>query len=262
MNLKIFAIDSFLVISAVATSQTVTEINKTDQQGRKQGHWIKKGPNEIIIYDGVFKDDHPVGEFKRYDENGNLKSLLMYSENGTEALVTIYHPNGYISSQGKFINQMKEGKWQFFSAYINEYLISEEHYSRNLRNGPSLKFYPDNTVAERVNYVNDQKQGEWLQYYTTGKLCLKSSYLNNKVNGKFEVWFENGQIQFSGQYNNDARDGIWHIFNDDGTIKYNMEYHEGFTRDNQMDIDESDYLDSLEQNKGKITDPEISGIIR
>jgi hypothetical protein len=28
-----------------------------------------------------------------------------------------------------------------------------------------------------------------------------------------------------------------------------------------MDIDESDYLDSLEKNKGKIADPEKTGVI-
>jgi hypothetical protein len=45
-------------------------------------------------------------------------------------------------------------------------------------------------------------------------------------------------------------------------LKYKIEYQEGVTQDNQMDIDESDYLDSLEKNKGKIADPEKSGIIR
>ena len=123
MNLKIFTIASFLAISAIASCQTETEINKTDQQGRKQGHWIKKYPNENIMYDGFFKDDHPVGEFRRYYENKTLKSLLIYSSDGTEADATIYHPNGNISSKGKYINQMKEGKWQFFSAFINGYLI-------------------------------------------------------------------------------------------------------------------------------------------
>ena len=36
----------------------------------------------------------------------------------------------------------------------------------------------------------------------------------------------------------------------------------GVTKDRQMDIDESDFLDSLEKNKGKIADPEKTGVIR
>ena len=262
MNLKIIIIASCLVISASATSQTVSEINKSDQKGKRQGHWIKKYPNENVMYDGFFKDDHPVGEFRRYYEDKTLKSILLYSADGKEAFATIYHPNGYIYAKGKYVDQMKEGKWQFFSAITADYLISEEHYSGNIRNGPSVKFYPDSTIAESLTYINDIRQGEWIKYYPDGAICLKSNYLNGKLNGKFEVWYQNGMIEFSGQYKDDARDGSWLIYKNDGTIKYKIKYLEGVTNDRQMDIDESDYLDSLEINKGKIADPEKAGVIR
>ncbi len=262
MNLKIFTIACFLAVSVIATCQTETQINKTDQQGRKQGHWIKKYPNESILYNGFFKDDHPVGEFKRFFENQSLKSMLLYSNDGREAIATIYHPNGNISSKGTYIDQMKEGKWQFFSAFTKDYLISEEFYSKNLKNGPSIKFYSDSTIAEKLIYINGLKQGEWIQYYTNRVVCLKSNYLNGKINGKFEVWFENGSIELSGQYKNDLRDGLWVIYNNNGTIKYKLEYMSGVTKDYQLDIDESNYLDSLERNQGKIADPEKTGVIK
>jgi antitoxin component YwqK of YwqJK toxin-antitoxin module len=157
---------------------------------------------------------------------------------------------------------MKEGKWQFYSSFINLYLVSEEYYSANLKNGLSVKFYPDSTIAQKLTYVNDVKQGEWIQYFPSGAVWLKSNYHNGKINGKFEVWFENGAIEYSGQYKDDSRDGEWVIFKNDGTIKYKMTYVLGVTNDHQMDIDESDFLDSLENNKGKIADPEQTGINR
>jgi len=262
MNLRIVTIAIWIAIPSMALCQSASEINKSDQQGRKQGHWIKKYPNETIMYDGFFKNDNPVGEFRRYYENKSLKSLLVYNETGNEATAIIYHSNGFISSKGKYVNQLKEGKWQFFSISINGYLICEETYSKNLRNGISLKFYPDSTVAEKLSYVNDIRQGEWIQYYPNGEVCLKSSFLNDKVNGKFDVWYENGKMEFSGQYKNDTRDGLWQIFNTDGTVKYKIEYVGGVAQDRQMDIDGSEYLDKLEKNKGKIPDPEKSGVIR
>jgi antitoxin component YwqK of YwqJK toxin-antitoxin module len=262
MSFKVFITFSLLSISICALSQTETQINKTDQQGRKQGHWIKKNQEETIIYDGYFKDDHPVGEFKRYYENQTLRSLLVYSDDGRKAVATLYHPNGNISSKGIYIDQMKEGKWQFFSAFDKDYLISEEYYSKNLRNGLSLKYYPDSTIAERLTYTDDVKQGEWIQYYPSGKIHLKSNYLNGKISGRFEVWFENGTLEFSGQYKNDSRDSLWIIYNSDGSIKYKLEYQEGITKDRQLEIDESNYLDSLEMNKGTIADPEKTGVIR
>jgi antitoxin component YwqK of YwqJK toxin-antitoxin module len=261
MNLKIFTIISLLAISSIALCQAGSEINKTDQQGKKQGHWIKKYPNGIVMYNGFFKNDNPVGEFRRFYENNILKSLLVYSEDSKEAMAAIYYSNGFISSKGKYINQLKEGKWQFYSISINGYLICEESYMKNIRNGLSLKFYPDSTIAERLSFVNDVKQGEWIQYYPNGALCLKSSYLNDKVNGKFEVWFENGKMEFSGQYKDDVRDGMWQVYDTDGTLKYTLEYVGGVAKNRQMDIDESEYLDQLEKNKGKIPDPEKTGVI-
>ena len=160
------------------------------------------------------------------------------------------------------MDQMKEGKWKFFSEYINGYLISAESYTKNLRNGLSLKFYPDSTIAERLTYLNDVKEGEWIQYYPTGAVSLKSNYLHGKINGRFEVWFENGAIEFSGQYKDDSREGLWIIYKKDGSVKYKLEYLAGVTKDRQMDIDESDFLDSLEKNRGKTSDPEKTGVIR
>jgi antitoxin component YwqK of YwqJK toxin-antitoxin module len=259
MNLKILLISSCLAVSAIAVCQNQTELNTADSKGLKQGHWIKKYPNNSVMYDGFFKDDHPVGEFKRYYENSILKSVLIYSSDGNEANATIYDDNGFISSKGKYINQQKEGKWQFFSSITDGYLICEEIYSKNLKNGPSLKFYSDSTIAERINYVKDVRHGEWIQYYPNGSICLKSNYLNGKINGLFEVWFENGKIEFSGRYKYEIRDGTWFIYNKEGSVKYRIEYKDGETKDRQMDIDESDYLDFLEKNRGKIADPEKSG---
>jgi antitoxin component YwqK of YwqJK toxin-antitoxin module len=262
MNIKIYITASLLAFSVCAISQVDTQINRTDQQGKKQGHWIKRYPDESIMYEGIFKNDHPVGEFKRFYENKSLKSILYYSEDGKKAAAVMYHPNGNISSKGSYVDQLKEGKWQFFSSTTNGYLISEESYIKNRRNGLSVKFYPDSTIAEKVNYVNDVKQGAWIQYYPSGSVLLKSYFINGKLDGTFEVWFENGAIEFSGNYKNDSWDGKWVIYKSDGSIKYNLEYLSGITRDRQMDIDESDFLDSLEKNMGKIADPEKTGVIK
>lgn len=261
MNLKISAIIFFVSFSVNTLAQTDTTINITDQQGLKQGHWIKKYPDKKIMYDGIFKDNHPVGEFRRYYNDGALQSLLIFSDDGRDALATMYHPNGKISSKGKYIDQLKEGKWQFFSA-IDGYLICEEYYSKNMKNGPSVKFYPDSTIAEKVNYVNDLKQGEWIQYYPNGNVCQKSNYKNGKATDEFKVWFDNGKVEITGQYKNDKKDGEWLIYNDNGSLKYKLHYKNGVSSDKKMESDESEYLDSLEQNKGKIADPEKSGIVR
>jgi antitoxin component YwqK of YwqJK toxin-antitoxin module len=203
-----------------------------------------------------------VGEFKKYYDDKTIKSVLNFSIDGKEAYAVIYHPNGFLAARGKYINQMREGKWKFFSAYINGYLISDEEYSKNLRNGLSQKFFPDSTLAEIMTYVNDSKEGEWLQYYPNGSIFLKSNYSDGMLNGKFEVWYEDGKPEFSGAYKNNLREGTWLIYNEDGTLKYQLNYVSGVTKDRQMEDDGSKLLDSLEKNKGRIADPEKTGVLR
>jgi antitoxin component YwqK of YwqJK toxin-antitoxin module len=260
MNPKLLPILFSVFFSVVLTAQTTntsdTDINKTDEQGHKQGPWIRKYPDGNVQYEGVFRDDHPVGEFKRYYEDKTLMSLMVYSDDGKEALATIYHPNGFIGSKGRYVNQMKEGKWSFYSYFYEGYLINEEYYQKNKRNGPSVMFYPDSIVFEEVTYVNDRKEGEWFQYYPDGKIFLKSHYSDNMLDGSFEVWYENGQIEIAGNYKENFRDGPWLIYNEDGSLRYKMNYELGVTKDKQMDIDATDLMDRLEKNQGRIQDPE------
>jgi antitoxin component YwqK of YwqJK toxin-antitoxin module len=82
------------------------------------------------------------------------------------------------------------------------------------------------------------------------------------MNGKFDLWAENGRTEITGQYRNDLREGTWRFYNPDGKLKYEVEYVNGKSTNLQMIIDESDYLDEIEKNKGKIADPEITGKIK
>ena len=116
MNLKNILIFSLLLIPSISFSQQNDTINKTDKNGRKQGHWIKKYPDGHIQYNGYFKDNQPIGTFKRFFENDTIHSVLIFSDDGKEAMASLYHTNGFIASSGKFVNQLKEGKWKFFSA--------------------------------------------------------------------------------------------------------------------------------------------------
>ena len=254
--MKYWILPLLIIIIPTAITGQGTEINVTDLSGKKQGVWIRKYPNNVIMYEGVFKDDYPEGEFKRYYETSILKSTLVYSENGTTADAKIYHPNGFLSAQGRYVDQKKEGTWSYYSAYEKEYLVSKESYSQNYRNGESLKFYPDGKVAERMFFINDTATGEWTKYYPTGAISQKATMLNGKIDGKFEAWFEDGQIQFSGTYKQDKKDGKWLIYEKDGSLRYEINYINGISSDRKIDIDIDEYLDSLEQNQGEIPDPE------
>lgn len=259
MNLQ--RISLVIVILFIYSCNALCQLNQTDKNGLRQGRWVRNYPHGTKMYEGVFRDGHPVGEFRRYYENGTLKSFLIFSEDGRHADAVLYHPNGRIASKGRYTDQKKEGKWQFFSPVNENYLICEQFYKDDMRNGISLRFYPDSTVGDRTTYLNDQKNGDREQFYEDGSPYTKSYYSEGKMNGKFEAWFSNGTKMYSGMYKNDIRDGQWLIYNEDGSVKYSIEYKNGIPDNPKMDEDASNYIDALEKQKGKIPDPEITGEI-
>lgn len=251
-----------LAASAVLTAQTGESVNQTDRQGRKQGRWITTYPNENILYEGFFVDDVPAGEMKRYYEDETLMSVMDYDNDGKTVMATIYYPNGFIASKGRYVNRMKEGKWLFYSPRIEGYLFNEEEYTGNMKNGLSVKYYPDSTTAERIYYLNDIRHGEWIMYRENGTLMLKAGYSGGKLNGKYEVFFENGKPEMAGEYKNGLREGAWFIYKDDGTIRFEIEYLAGTPKNRDLDIYETEYIEEIEAKyKGKIADPETSGEI-
>lgn len=260
--MKSFILILFISLSCIAASSQNQEVlNLTDATGKKQGHWIKRYADSTIMYDGYFKNDKPIGEFKRYTEEGKLKSLMTHKEGSNEVGVTFYHPNGFKAAEGIYLNQKKEGKWSLYSQKTENYLICEEFYKNDIRNGPSVKYYPDGKKAETVNYVNDRKHGEWVQNYVTGNLCIKGNYRNGKLHGPFQVRYANGKPEYVGQYNNDIRDGVWKVYKEDGSLEHEMTYKLGALNDPALRKKENDFLDNLEKNKGRISDPEITGTI-
>ena len=252
MNFRLYKILFAIIIPIAVAGQPVADINQTDQSGKKQGRWIRNYPNNVVMYDGIFKDDYPEGEFKRFYETGILQSVLIYSNQGTTADAKIHHPNGFIAAEGKYVNQQKEGLWQFYSGVENGYLVNKESYSKNLRNGESLKLYSDGTIAELMNYKNDTASGELIKYYLNGNVSLKTTM----INGKFEAWFEDGQMQLSGEYKQNRKEGKWLIYEKDGSLRYEINYVNGMTSDRQMDIDIDEYLEMLEQNEVQVSDSE------
>ena len=256
MKIGCFILASLLLMPAIAHSQ-----NLVDSQGKKQGPWIKNYPDGKMMYEGTFKDDKPVGIFKRYTEAGVLLSELTYSDKKDEAMALFYYSDGVKAAEGLYVARKKEGLWKFWSATQPPYLILEEYYHQDLRNGLSKKYYPDSTLAETMTWDSGNRTGEWLQYYPKGSIALRAEYLAGKLNGPFSYYHPNGKLYYEGPYRGDTRNGDWLIFNEDGTLKQIITYKDGVPSDPKLAEKETKFLDDLEKQKDKITVTDITGTV-
>lgn len=219
----------FLAISTLpffGLAQTSKDtLNYQDINGKKQGYWKKKDASGVLLYEGTFKNDVPIGEFKKYHANGKVKFLMNYNpKNQKEVSVTMYDITGELAAKGFYYDKLKDSTWQYFGQA--EKLIMEEHYKKGKLDGVSTIYWQvgQNLPAEIKHWKDSLKQGDWFWFYETGQMRMKAHYTNNKLDGPFIVFFVDGSIHVNGKYVNDVRDGTWSYFNDNGTSRGVIEY--------------------------------------
>ncbi len=197
--------------------------NTTDAQGRKQGAWQKKDAEGHTIYIGQFKDDKPTGTFTYYDAADRVMVVSVFSANGTICYSKMYHINGKLQAQGKYINQQKDSVWLFFND--QEQLVSQEGYKMGKKDGPSIVYYPGTKqIAESKTYKNGLEEGPWLLYYPNGTKKSESTYVAGNLEGKYIYYFEDGKINILGAYQHAVKNGVWTYYKPDGTVKSKETY--------------------------------------
>ena len=258
---KIVSLITIIAISGLINISVGQEkINFQDKKGMKQGHWVTRYDNGNTRYEGDFVNNKPEGEFRRYYEDGTLAALLYYYPNADSVSAAIFHTNGYISGKGSYHNQAREGKWEFYSQYIKDYLVCMEYYSNDLREGRSLKYHWNGNIAEEITFAGDKQTGEWKQYYSDGVLALRGLYVNGKRNGPFETFTTEGLPMIRGNYSNDIRTGDWSFYNNDGSFRTTIRYINGVPENlNELEKKETDLLDEMEKRGGMIEDPAKTG---
>lgn len=240
----IFILATILCVSAAAAfSQTNNDslINYTDITGRRQGYWNKKNAEGITIFEGTFKNDVPIGEFKRYYPTGSLKYIMKYTDNtqGKEVYVQMLTPTEKLMAEGLYINKQKHNTWKYYSA--EESIIMEEEYQHGILHGASTIYWQigNHLPAEIKHWQQGKKHGDWFWFYENGQIRMKAAYNNNKFHGDFIVYFFDGTIHINGHYNLDKRDGVWTYYNEDGSTRYVLDYEMGVLK-NQDEFEQQE----------------------
>ena len=180
---------SLLMIGCFAAN--AQDLNRTDSQGRRQGKWVDYYANGQIRYDGQFKNNNCQGEFKYYDEQGNLKATNTYDKTGEKALNKTYAPNGTLIATGYYVNQKKNGEWRYYSRENGVLILVEEN-----RNGKA--------------------HGSSKVYYETGVLMMERQFVDDKLEGPARIYYHSGALKDEGNYLQGEKTGIWKAYNEDG----------------------------------------------
>jgi antitoxin component YwqK of YwqJK toxin-antitoxin module len=209
----------FIVALLLLTLSTwAQDYNKTDSKGRRQGVWMDFYPNGQKRYEGQFKNDKCTGEFRYYDEQGNLKATNTFDKSGEKALNKTYAPNGRVIATGYYVNQKKEGEWRYFDKESGQLLLSEENKDGKVE-GWSRLYNPNNGVlAEETQYVNGVPEGACHKFSDTGTLLMECQYHNGLLDGPTKTYYPNTALKEEGQYAKGEKVGVWKTYNEDGDL--------------------------------------------
>jgi antitoxin component YwqK of YwqJK toxin-antitoxin module len=242
----------FILLPLAAFSQS--PLNQTDASGLRQGMWQKKYPNGRLMYEGRFADNRPVGEWKRYHDNGALRAVLEHRAGNDTVDARLFDTNGKLMAEGQYVNEKKTGTWTHYSG---ERKISEETYVNDLRHGKSRIFYPGGELLEETTYADNQKTGPYKAYFITGKPFLECTYAYDLRQGFCVTYYPSGAMEVDARYQDGLPDGDWKYFTETGELRYTLKYREGELLNPEVLLQvETQILENLESQGKILLDPE------
>ena len=203
-----------------------------DPQGRKTGHWKVEYPNGQTQYEADFVEGRPVGEMLRYYENGALRARMLFEAGVNQNYVHLFYTNGKPAAEGKYVDQLKDSVWTYYSEFDGSVRI-RELYSDGGLHGISRSFYPGGAVSEEVEWKQNIKDGSWKQYYKNGETRLSGKYEKGMLQGSYEVFYSDGTPEISGNYLNNRSHGTWRFYDESGKEVYTLEYNNGSPADRE-----------------------------
>lgn len=200
--------------------------NQTDQQGRKQGNWVKY-KDGVKAYEGQFVDDKPNGEFVRFYTSGRLMSKTFFSEMGKRGLAEFYYDDRKqtLKAKGLYIDQLKDSLWLMYNE--QGVLISEEYYHLNIPHGIWKLYSYLGALVKETPYTEGKVNGVQKEYFEDGTLKRSISFEMDTIQGLFQVFYPDGKIRNEGMFNQNMQDGDWNFYQEDGTLLFIESYEDG-----------------------------------
>lgn len=204
----------------------------------------------IFVSTGPYKDGKSFGEWKYYHENGRLKAIGNYDEEGIEqGTWNFYFDNGNLSSTTEFKDGKGEGEKRtyfyngkptsvttlkdseingVYQSYLPTGAPDEKvNYTNGILNGPAVYYHPIGTVRMELTYKDGKADGKLTRFYSAGEVESTENLSEGKYHGDYIRYHQNGKIATSGNYVGDKREGSWEIFYENGKLKEHSEYKDG-----------------------------------
>lgn len=218
---------SLFLITSLLTAQ-----NRIDNQGRKQGKWIKTDTDGSRIFEGEFKDGKEVGVFNYYYPDGKLKIRNTFTVPGRYCSHEAYDKEGRLLTKGFFDQKNRDSVWLFYNE--DGRLVKRATYRMGIKQGLHIVFGAQGDTAEVSNWRDNRRHGRWWKRVGS-KGYITANYVDGKIEGRLVEYDDNGKIAREGQYKDGVKDGNNTIYNN-GLPVVKESWQKGFLTDRKIKL--------------------------
>lgn len=173
------------------------------------------------------------GISRAWDEEGQLLAEIPYCKGELQGISFYYHPNGSIWKNIPCEKGTIHGRMEIF--LDNGSLLQTSEYQLGQKEGPSIRYWQDGTIASEEFYSNNSlKEGKYFD--PKGKL------ISSIENGSgFRVLFGKDNVNELHEFKKGIEEGAVKIFDSDGSLAKRY-----LTKNNVKDGEEVEYYSPKE----------------
>ncbi|CAM1359217.1 toxin-antitoxin system YwqK family antitoxin [Tenacibaculum xiamenense] len=125
------------------------------------GHYRKSLNNsKRNIEEGSFFFGMKNGEWKEWDNSGNILSITNWEKGRKEGEFELYDENQEILSKGSFRRGQKTGVW----ISVKNGVLIKANWSKNLLDGTYKEYDSQGNLLRKGKYKRNMKSGIWIDY--------------------------------------------------------------------------------------------------
>jgi uncharacterized protein len=227
-------------------------INRTDNNGLKQGDWKEFYPNGGIKSERTYKDDLMHGYYKEYDNRGKLVLTMLYEDGAIVKSQVEDEPDIEIVNKHD-----QDGKLIYSGPYRNKIPVGVHREYGKDGKVTNAFIYNDNGLLLSEGLVDEagKYNGKWKDFYNNGKVQAEGQYTDSRRTGQWKFYNASEKVEQTGSYNNGRPDGLWNWYYENGSILKEEEYFQG-----QRDGESTEYSVTGDIiAKGQYSDGERNG---
>ena len=214
-----------LLILGTAAAQ-----NQVDNQGRRQGHWMRTDKDGSKIFEGEFVDGLETGTFTYYYPDGTIRIRNTFTTPGRICTHEAYDEQGRLLARGTYNQRNRHGQWQFFAT--DGHLVKEATYNMGVKEGLHVIYTPSGDTAESTHWLNGHRHGRWWKRLI-GQGYITATYNNGGVEGTLVEYDDQGHLARRSLYHNGFKHGLTQRFEAD-TLTVEETWHNGTLTDRRI----------------------------